>query len=136
MIATLHGETETTRHPDTELPEGFEDMAHICKMLADPSRLRIVFFLLNRPEMNVGDICDRLEQSQPAVSHHLALMKRAGLVQVRRDGKHNFYSLTRERFQSVVLQIFEAISETSRDDLPFNDGIATRTFTTPSPSAV
>ena len=136
MIATITGETATIRQADSELPDGFEDMAHVCKMLADPSRLRIVFFLLNRAEMNVGDICDRLEQSQPAVSHHLALMKRAGLVQVRRDGKRTFYSLVRERFQGVVLQIFEAISDTPNGGLKISDEAAGWSFPAPKPSAV
>lgn len=113
MIATLDASLDETQQSSLELPDGFEDMAHICKMLADPSRLRIVFFLLNQPELNVGDICSRLEQSQPAVSHHIALLKRAGVLQVRRDGKHNFYSLSRDRFQTVVLQLFDTIAETS-----------------------
>ena len=36
----------------------------------------------------------RLSQSQPAVSHHLALLRHGGIIAPRRQGKNNFYSLT------------------------------------------
>ncbi len=71
MIATAETDLETA----SELPEEFYDVAQICKMLAEPSRLRVVFFLMNESELNVGVICGRLKQSQPAVSHHLALLE-------------------------------------------------------------
>ena len=68
MIATR--ELSVEDHSDDDflnLTDEFRaDIAQLCKMLADASRLRIVFFLLKHPELNVTEICDRLEQSQ----HH------------------------------------------------------------------
>lgn len=126
MIATLDISTNAdSLAPAQELPEEFLDVAHVCKMLADPSRLKIVFFLLNEPELNVGVICGRLKQSQPAVSHHLGLMKQARLLKVRRDGKHNFYSLRREHFQQIIIRLFETIAETSDGGLRFDDFLLT-----------
>jgi ArsR family transcriptional regulator len=116
MIATLEASTDATLDRPEELPEEFYDVAQICKMLAEPSRLRVVFFLMNESELNVGVMCRRLKQSQPAVSHHLALLKQTGLVKVRRDGKHNFYSLCRERFHQIILRLFETIADTSDED--------------------
>ncbi len=63
------------------------------KALADPNRLRILKILL-QGERCVSDICAALENlSQPSVSHHLGVLKQAGLVQDRRDGKEVYYSV-------------------------------------------
>ncbi len=48
-----------------------------------------------REERNVTELCADLgTQSQPAVSHHLALLRHGRLIEPRRSGKHNFYALT------------------------------------------
>ena len=101
------------------------DIAQLCKMLADANRLRIVFFLLKNPELNVTEICDRLEQSQPAVSHHLGLLKQAGILRVRRDGKHNFYSICRDKFHGVMIKLFASMLETG-GEMQFEDFMLTR----------
>jgi DNA-binding transcriptional ArsR family regulator len=51
--------------------------------------------LLSEKERNVSQLCAELgSQSQPAVSHHLALLRHGRLIEPRRDGKHNYYGLT------------------------------------------
>ena len=58
------------------------------------TRLKVLQLLLGG-ERNVTELCDLLgESSQPAVSHHLALLRNSRLVVPTRDGKHNFYALT------------------------------------------
>ena len=84
--------TETTlrdRTPmQTDIDEQLEkDLVQVFKLLADETRLRILMYLLSDKELHVTALCDRLKQSQPAVSHHLALMRVAGLIEARRDGK-------------------------------------------------
>ena len=71
------------------------------KLLADETRLRIVCILLEEHELNVRTLCGILSQSQPAVSHHLALLRTAGVIECRRDGKHNFYHLMPQRFNEI-----------------------------------
>lgn len=66
-------------------------LADIFKLLADKSRLKILLALAQDGEMHVSALCDLLTQSQPAVSHHLTLLRMRGLVGYRRDGKHNYY---------------------------------------------
>jgi ArsR family transcriptional regulator len=94
-------------------------------MLSDANRLRIIFYLLNEAELNVTEFCQRLDQSQPAVSHHLALLKQAGILSVRRDGKHNFYSVCRDRFQGVIVQLFESFLEPTNGEVRINDFLLT-----------
>ena len=48
-------------------------LAGLFKLLADETRLRIIYFLLQKDEINVRTFCGLLGQSQPAVSHHLAM---------------------------------------------------------------
>lgn len=80
------------------LPEKIShDLAGLFALLADKTRLQIVYYLTQVNELNVGKLCDLLKQSQPAVSHHLALMKRQQVIEMRRDGKHNFYRLRPQR---------------------------------------
>lgn len=68
-------------------------IADTMKMLGDEMRLNILLRLSGK-EMVVTDMCDDLERSQPAVSHHLAKMREeVKLLQKRRSGKHNFYSV-------------------------------------------
>ncbi len=69
-------------------------VAELLKQVSDPTRLQ-VFMLLSEKERNVTELCSDLgTQSQPAVSHHLALLRHGRLIEPRRSGKHNFYALT------------------------------------------
>jgi DNA-binding transcriptional ArsR family regulator len=69
-------------------------VAELLKQVSDPTRLQVLM-LLNEKERNVTELCTDLgTQSQPAVSHHLALLRHGRLIEPRRSGKHNFYALT------------------------------------------
>jgi ArsR family transcriptional regulator len=47
--------------------------------------------------ISVSDIVEKLDVTQPTVSHHLAILREAGLVHVREEGKQTFYTLNQER---------------------------------------
>jgi len=69
-------------------------VAELLKQVSDPTRLQVLM-LLSEKERNVSELCADLgTQSQPAVSHHLALLRHGRLIEPRRSGKHNFYALT------------------------------------------
>ena len=65
----------------------------LLKQVSDPTRLQVIL-MLSEGERHVGALCDELNQSQPAVSHHLALLRHGGIIAPRRQGKNNFYGLT------------------------------------------
>src|SRR5580704_5833312 len=65
----------------------------LLKHVSDPTRLQVIL-ILSDGERHVGALCSQLSQSQPAVSHHLALLRHGGIIAPRRQGKNNFYSLT------------------------------------------
>lgn len=69
-------------------------VADLLKQVSDPTRLQVLL-LLDEQERNVTELCEELgAQSQPAVSHHLALLRHGRLIEPRRSGKHNYYALT------------------------------------------
>lgn len=95
-------------NPTNELEKG---LVEVFKLLADGTRLKILFLLGREKELHVSALCERLGQSQPAVSHHLALLRVAGLIEPRRDGKHNFYSIQQNRFHDIMGKLFTTFAE-------------------------
>lgn len=87
----------------------YRKSAGLLKLISDPTRLAIVD-ILRGGEMHVTDLCERLALgSQPAVSHHLALLRHGRIIEPRRTGKHNFYSLT-EEYGNVLADLVEEIT--------------------------
>lgn len=78
-------------------------VAELFGALADPTRVRIVG-LLAHTELCVGDLCLVLGMSQPAVSHHLRLLRNLRLVAARKEGKHVFYSLLDDHVHQLFHQ--------------------------------
>jgi ArsR family transcriptional regulator, arsenate/arsenite/antimonite-responsive transcriptional repressor len=86
-------------------------VADLLKQVSDPTRLQVLM-LLNEKERNVSELCADLgTQSQPAVSHHLALLRVSGLIESRREGKHNFYSVRTDHFGELLVNLFSATGE-------------------------
>jgi DNA-binding transcriptional ArsR family regulator len=70
------------------------------KALGEPRRLEILELLRKGPR-SVGEIAERVEVSQQAVSQHLAVLDRAGLVEARRDGTRSIYAVRPSGFATV-----------------------------------
>ena len=68
------------------------DCAKVLKAMGDPTRLRILRHLVGG-EKNVSQLAEDLSVDQPTTSHHLALLRHAGLVIERREGKHVYYEI-------------------------------------------
>ena len=75
-------------------------IANFYKALGDETRLKILDMLVGQ-EMCVCEIIDRLNMSQPAVSHHLKILKHVGLVNDNRNGKRIYYLLNYDVFKDV-----------------------------------
>jgi DNA-binding transcriptional ArsR family regulator len=82
---------------------GSADVAEnmIFQALADPSR-RAIFESLTHGEASVKDLTARFAISQPAVSQHLAVLKDAGLVNSRREGRRVYYRVEPRGMQPLV----------------------------------
>ena len=78
------------------------------KALGEENRIKIVG-LLCEEEMCVCELIEKLELSQSAVSHHVKILKQAGLINGRRKGKWIFYSLNQNAFKDLSLSIREKV---------------------------
>jgi DNA-binding transcriptional ArsR family regulator len=77
--------------------------------LADPMRQDLVQ-LLARAELNVGEIADRVTLARPTVSHHLTILRRAGLVRVRKQGSEMYYRLNKERIVGTLQALLDSLT--------------------------
>ena len=95
--------------PWQEPPTGtqVEAAATTLRMLADPTRLRLLW-LLRDGERDVGTLATTVGAARPAVSQHLAKLLLAGLVTVRRDGRHAFYIARGGHVRRLVAEVLYA----------------------------
>lgn len=84
---------ETIRHGRVE-PDAANWAAERARALADPTRLVLAAALGQADELCVCDLAWIAERSQNLVSHHLKVLRVAGLVSSRREGKMVMYTLT------------------------------------------
>jgi ArsR family transcriptional regulator len=75
-----------------------------AKAIADETRQKIMNLVCCN-SLPVNEIVEKLDVSQPTVSHHLAILREAGLVDAREEGKQTFYSLNQERVAVCCGQI-------------------------------
>jgi ArsR family transcriptional regulator len=127
--------TKTRRKPDNTygLKAGsslrlsdrtIKNLSDLFRLLADESRLKILFALSQDGELHVTALCELLNQSQPAVSHHLTLLRMANLVNFRRAGQHNVYSIETSRVQQVLDAIYSDMGNGYKQ-LSFGDIVLT-----------
>jgi DNA-binding transcriptional ArsR family regulator len=81
-------------------PESPKDCAELLAALASEERLKIVRFLQAGPR-NVTEIADMLKTSPVNVAHHMGVLKMAGLVRNRKQGRFVFYSLVPGLYQTA-----------------------------------
>jgi ArsR family transcriptional regulator len=72
------------------------DVVLFAKALADETRQKIMRMTCCT-WLSVNEIVEQINVSQPTVSHHLAILRDAGLVQVREEGKQTFYQLNQHK---------------------------------------
>ncbi len=82
-------------------PEVFQKAADFFKALSDPTRTRIIW-ALDQQELCVCDLSAALNMTQSAISHQLSTLRRANLVNSRREGKEVFYSLADEHVRKML----------------------------------
>ncbi len=107
------------------LADNFSTSAKILTAIGDETRQHLILEMMkmgNCMGVRVGDITDRTNLSRPAVSHHLQIMKDAGIVKMRKEGTKNYYYFDpeMEAFEQLIstLQLAMKISK----ELPDRSG--------------
>jgi ArsR family transcriptional regulator len=84
----------------------FDSTVEFAKALADETRQKIMA-LCCCEWISVNDIVDKLDVAQPTVSHHLKILKNAGLVKSERKGKQVMYTIDQARLAQGCCQVAE-----------------------------
>jgi ArsR family transcriptional regulator, arsenate/arsenite/antimonite-responsive transcriptional repressor len=79
-----------------DVAESFRSCGPIFHALGDTFRQDILLLLAQHEQLNVNQITEHIALSRPAVSHHLKVLLQAGLLQMNRQSRENFYSLSIE----------------------------------------
>ena len=80
------------------------DPVLFAKALADETRQKIMKICCCK-WLSVNEIVEHLSVTQPTVSHHLSILREAGLVEVREEGKQTFYKLNQKRITTCCGQL-------------------------------
>lgn len=78
----------------TELAQKFKNCRQTLVAFGDENRQHLILEMMQMGKCNgvrVGEITEKSNLSRPAVSHHLQILKNAGIIKVRRDGTKNYY---------------------------------------------
>lgn len=107
------------------LAEGLSSSARLLNALGDETRQHIILEMMKIGNCNgvrVGEITEQTNLSRPAVSHHLRIMKDAGIVKMRREGTKNYYYFDPavEPFERLIATLQLAMSVSS--SLPDRQG--------------
>ncbi|HXF81655.1 MAG TPA: metalloregulator ArsR/SmtB family transcription factor [bacterium] len=76
--------------------------AEVLRALGDPTRLKMVLLLARHEALCVCELQQAFDLGQPTVSHHLRILREAGLVEVTRRGTWAYYALRRDALNAVV----------------------------------
>lgn len=86
----------------SDAPTEPELVGKYFRALGDPTRVRILELLREHDELSVGELVERLGQSQPKVSNHLACLRWCGFVRTRRDHPIVYYRVADERVSRLL----------------------------------
>jgi ArsR family transcriptional regulator len=76
-----------------DVAKTFRACESLFHALGDPARQQIVLLLAEHERLNVNQITDLMHLARPSISHHLKVLKDAGMVSLTRESRENFYSL-------------------------------------------
>lgn len=81
----------------------------VLEALADPTRLRIVQLLARHDSLCVCEIESAFDLGQPTISHHLRILRDAGIVTVERRGTWAYYALARPALKALVSDLLALV---------------------------
>ena len=89
----------------------------VFKALADPTRRQILRVLSDK-DMSAGEIAQYFDMTKPSISHHLSILKGAGLILDERQGQSIIYSLNMTLMQDIIRWFFDFTKkETDKEDI-------------------
>lgn len=111
-----HDHSPNTQQLLEEKPaqKAFDKMSETFQLISDSTRLKILWLLCHSEEC-VINIAAAIDMSSPAVSHHLRVLKQAGLLTMRREGKEAYYTLAKTEEAELVHKIVDSVFDMNCD---------------------
>lgn len=108
----MHAHPDTIEKIKAAMPDDdtLIDLAELFKVFGDSTRIKILS-ALSGGELCVCDVSTAVGMTSSAVSHQLKILKSAGLVSFRREGKTVFYALADDHVMTILSQGLEHINE-------------------------
>ncbi len=91
------------------------EMVQLLDGIRDPNRIAIIFLLGKGGPMNVNDIAAQFHISRPAISHHLKVLKDAGIVRGEKTGQEVYYQLERKVLIDSLRTFADAVENCCKD---------------------
>jgi len=82
------------------------------KALGDPTR-RSILEMLKKGDLTAGEIADAFNISKPSISHHLDILKQAGLVSAIKEGQFIHYSLSTTEIDEIIQWLYKFANHTN-----------------------
>lgn len=82
-------------------------MAEVYKAMGDPTRIRLLYALIQGEELCVHDLCSVLDMAQSAVSHQLRYLRHLRIVKRRKSGKTVYYSIDDHHIEQLFEQTLQ-----------------------------
>jgi DNA-binding transcriptional ArsR family regulator len=86
----------------------------ITKTVNNSFRQKVLNLLLSDDRLSVNELCDKLKTEQSVMSQHLAILRKAGLVNTEREGKRIFYSVNQDYLQDTINTILHLTREVAK----------------------
>jgi ArsR family transcriptional regulator, arsenate/arsenite/antimonite-responsive transcriptional repressor len=99
------------------------DAPLLFKALSDPTRLRCIVLLVRYEELCVCELTHALALPQPKISHHLASLRRAGLVSDRKEGLWIYYRIN-TALPAWAIKVIQATADDLKGEEPYNGDAA------------
>lgn len=92
-----------------------DEMIRLLDGIRDPNRIEIIFLLGKGGSMNVNDIAAKFHISRPAISHHLKVLKDAGIVRSEKTGQEVYYQLDRKVLVEGLRRFADAVENCCKE---------------------
>jgi len=94
-----------------------EEAIRFLTAIGAPVRLELISLLFRQGRSNVGDIAQNFRLSRPAISHHLKVLKEAGVIEYEKVGQEGFYWLNKVRLVEQLRAIADGVERFQPDSL-------------------
>ena len=95
-----------------------DELTRLLEAVSEPMRMQIVFLLSDHAQLNVGEIARQFRISRPAISHHLKVLKDAGIVRSEKSGQEVYYRIDRQRIVTALRALADKLERSVSSEMP------------------